>query len=193
MRKRRITRRMKAPKTTELITFLKGKLDEKTLEVGDRLYTNDVDKMLFPKGFHAPTAQDILNTSVRAGILKRVARGQAVVTEALQNFSVRKILGIIKRRNRAEECNRKEKKRDNKRHRRPIIAKQKNSSVKPVSVVYSSPTKVIGILVNEYSLEELMSATHAKAVQLLEKEISEKNSSLSRLKEEVKRLNLITA
>lgn len=198
MRKRRITRRLKAPKTTELIAFLKGKLDEKKLKVGDVLYTNDEYKMLAPEGFHKPTAQDILNTSVRAGILSRVARGQAVITEALRDFSVKKILGILKRRNRAEDHKKAGGK--NKRRRRSsimVMAKQKDSLMKlSVPVVSSSPAKVVETLVNECSLEELMSAVHAKAVQLLEKEISEKNSSiarLGRLQEEIKRLDLITA
>lgn len=193
---RKITRKIKAPKTQELIAFLKSEIYQKKIKVGDVLYTGD-GKMLVPEGFYEPNARDILNTAVRAGILNRIGRGQIVVTGKLRDFSVRKILGIIKRRNRAEDA--RKTKGENKRQRLSVVAKQEKSPLKlpVISVVSSLPVKkeVIETLVSECSLEELMSATHAKVAQLLEKEIGEKNSSIARLERlqaEVKRLDLIT-
>mgnify|MGYP001616695729 CR=1 FL=1 len=187
---RRITRRHKAPKTTELISFLKGKLDDRTIKVGDILYTNDEAMMIAPEGFRVPIARDILNTAARAGIFERVGRGQVLVTNALHDFSLRKILGIIKRRKRTE--NQRKKGEDKKlRHRRP---QRKTLSVAEPS---SSPEKkgVIATLVDECSLEELMSATHAKAQKMLHEEIVKNEESiirLKRMKAESKRLGLLT-
>ena len=194
----RIMRKKSAPKTKELVTFLKSEIDQKKLKVGDVLYTNDDKKMLVPDGFHKPTAQGILYTSVRAGILERVGRGQAIVTEKLQDFSVRKILGILKRRKWTEN---QRKKGENKklRHRRPRqkmpVSMPTGESLSPVEekkVIATLIKEVISTLIDECSLEELMSATYAKAVKMREEEISEKSSSLVRLKEDMKRLNLIT-